>query len=245
MPCPHFDVKIIQRSKRQSAVTSAAYQSGERLFSQYDQKQKYYSHKSEIVHTEILLPPHAPPEYADRNTLWNAAEAAEKQWNSQLAIPRELPRSQCADLIRVNMEALAILSTLFAKDHLMTEGAQIINVSSIGGYFIGERDVIYTSTKFFVNAFTEGLAQELIRSGAKLRAKVLAPAETETEFKLHYLGINEFDYQTNIPKYHTARQMAGFLMELYDSDSIVGKVNRDTYEFELRGPVYPFMAVPK
>ena len=71
MPCPHFDVKIIQRSKRQSAVASAAYQSGERLFSEYDQKQKYYSHKSEIVHTEIMLPPHAPPEYADRNTLWN------------------------------------------------------------------------------------------------------------------------------------------------------------------------------
>ena len=85
LPCPHFDVKIIQRSKRQSAVASAAYQSGERLFSEYDQKQKYYSHKSEIVHTEIMLPPHAPPEYAERNTLWNAAEAIEKQWNSQLA----------------------------------------------------------------------------------------------------------------------------------------------------------------
>ena len=106
MPCPHFDVKIIQRSKRQSAVASAAYQSGERLFSEYDQKQKYYSHKSEIVHTEIMLPPHAPPEYADRNTLWNAAEAIEKQWNSQLArrlvlaIPRDIPPAQQADLIR-------------------------------------------------------------------------------------------------------------------------------------------------
>ena len=106
MPCPHFDVKIIQRSKRQSAVASAAYQSGERLFSEYDQKQKYYSHKSEIVHTEIMLPPHAPPEYADRNTLWNAAEAIEKQWNSQLArrlvlaIPRDIPTEQQADLIR-------------------------------------------------------------------------------------------------------------------------------------------------
>lgn len=105
-PCPHFDVKIIQRSKRQSAVASAAYQSGERLFSEYDQKQKYYSHKSEIVHTEIMLPPHAPPEYADRNTLWNAAEAIEKQWNSQLArrivlaIPREIPPEQHADLLR-------------------------------------------------------------------------------------------------------------------------------------------------
>ena len=49
-PCPHFDLKIVQRSKRQSAVAAAAYQSGERLFSEYDQKQKYYSHKSEIVH---------------------------------------------------------------------------------------------------------------------------------------------------------------------------------------------------
>ena len=75
MPCPHHDIKIIQRSNHQSAVASAAYQSGERLFSEYDQKQKYYSHKSEIVHTEIMLPPHAPPAYADRNTLWNAAEA--------------------------------------------------------------------------------------------------------------------------------------------------------------------------
>ena len=85
MPCPHFDVKIIQRSTRQSAVASAACQSGERLFSEYDQKQKYYSHKSEIVHTEIMLPPHALPEYADRNILWNASEAIEKHWNSQLA----------------------------------------------------------------------------------------------------------------------------------------------------------------
>ena len=84
MPCPHFDVKIIQRSKRQSAVASAAYQSGERLFSEYDQKQKYYSHKSEIVHTEIMLPPHAPPEYADRNTLWNAAEAIENNGTPSL-----------------------------------------------------------------------------------------------------------------------------------------------------------------
>ena len=31
MPCPHHDIKIIQRSNHQSAVASAAYQSGERL----------------------------------------------------------------------------------------------------------------------------------------------------------------------------------------------------------------------
>ena len=106
MPCPHYDIKIVQRSEGQSAIAAAAYQSGDRLFSEYDQAQKYYSRKSEIVHEEIMLPPHAPPEYADRNTLWNAAEAVEKQWNSQLArrillaIPRELPPEQYADLLR-------------------------------------------------------------------------------------------------------------------------------------------------
>ena len=106
MPCPHHDIKIVQRSNRQSAVAAAAYQSGERLFSEYDQKQKYYAEKRGIVHTEIMLPPHAPRSYADRNTLWNAAETQEKQWNSQLArrivlaIPREIPSEQHADLIR-------------------------------------------------------------------------------------------------------------------------------------------------
>ena len=60
MPCPHHDIKIVQRSNRQSAVAAAAYQSGERLFSEYDQKQKYYSKKRGIVHTEIMLPPATP-----------------------------------------------------------------------------------------------------------------------------------------------------------------------------------------
>ena len=106
MPCPHNEITIVQRSQRQSAVAAAAYQSGEKLFCEYDQQVKHYPEKRGIVHNEILLPANAPQEYADRNTLWNAAEAIKKQWNSQLArrfvlaIPRELPRSQYADLIR-------------------------------------------------------------------------------------------------------------------------------------------------
>mgnify|MGYP000196484639 CR=1 FL=1 len=39
---PHFEIKITKRSKRQSAVAGAAYQSGENLFSEYDQKHKDY-----------------------------------------------------------------------------------------------------------------------------------------------------------------------------------------------------------
>ena len=106
MPCPHNEITIVQRSQRQSAVAAAAYQSGEKLFCEYDQQVKHYPEKRGIVHNEILLPANAPPEYADRNTLWNAAEAVEKQWNSQLArrwvltIPREIPPDQYAVLVR-------------------------------------------------------------------------------------------------------------------------------------------------
>ena len=37
MPNPHFDIKITQRSKGQSSVAGAAYQSGEKLFSEYEE----------------------------------------------------------------------------------------------------------------------------------------------------------------------------------------------------------------
>ena len=43
MPCPHNEISIVQRSHRQSAVAAAAYQSGEKLFCEYDQEVKHLS----------------------------------------------------------------------------------------------------------------------------------------------------------------------------------------------------------
>ena len=106
MPYPHCKITIVRRSENESAVCAAAYQSGEKLSSEYGQERKYYPYKTKTTHKEILLPPHVPPECPDRNTLWNSAEAQEKQWTSQLArrfvlaIPREIPSEQYADLIR-------------------------------------------------------------------------------------------------------------------------------------------------
>ena len=98
MPVPHLEIRIVQRSKGSSAVAGAAYQAGEKLFSEYDQKSKDHRRKQpEVLYTEIMFPANAPPEYADRATLWNAVEEVEKQWNSQLArrfilaLPREVP----------------------------------------------------------------------------------------------------------------------------------------------------------
>ena len=89
-----------------SAVGSAAYRSGEKITNEYDGITHDYTRKKGIVHTEILLPPHAPPEFADRSTLWNSVEKIEKAKNSQLAreieaaLPRELDREQQIRLVR-------------------------------------------------------------------------------------------------------------------------------------------------
>ena len=45
MPCPHNEISIVQRSQQQSAVAAAAYQSGEKLFCEYDQEVKHYPEK--------------------------------------------------------------------------------------------------------------------------------------------------------------------------------------------------------
>ena len=105
VPCPHFNVKIVQRSRGQSAIAAAAYQSGSRLFSENDHKVKWYSNKKEVVHAEILFPPHVPAEYFDREILWNAVEKSEKRFDAQLArrivlaLPREIPREAQINLL--------------------------------------------------------------------------------------------------------------------------------------------------
>ena len=49
MPCPHNEITIVQRSQRQSAVAAAAYQSGEKLFCEYDQQVKHYPEKRGMI----------------------------------------------------------------------------------------------------------------------------------------------------------------------------------------------------
>ena len=81
----HLTVTQVQRSAGQSAVASAAYRAGERLYSERYGEYSDYTRKGGVICSDILLPPQAPPEYQDRQTLWNALEAAERGKDAQLA----------------------------------------------------------------------------------------------------------------------------------------------------------------
>ena len=81
----HFHVTQIKRSAGQSAVAAAAYRAGKKLYSEYYGEDSDYTRKGGVICSEILLPSHAPPEYADREALWNAVEKAERGKKAQLA----------------------------------------------------------------------------------------------------------------------------------------------------------------
>ena len=96
----------MSRGKGKSAVAAAAYRSGEKLTNEWDGMTHDYTRKGGVVHTEIMLPPHAPPSFADRSTLWNNVGLYEKAGNAQLAreidaaLPIELSREEQIRLVR-------------------------------------------------------------------------------------------------------------------------------------------------
>ena len=86
----HLSVTQTKRSAGQSAIASAAYRAGERLYSEYYGEYSDYTRKGGVICSDILLPSHAPKEYADRQTLWNAVEKAERGKTAQLAYSFEI-----------------------------------------------------------------------------------------------------------------------------------------------------------
>ena len=102
----HCSIKIISRGKGRSAVAAAAYHAAEKIKNEYDGELHDYTKKGGVVYAEILLPDHAPAEYADRSTLWNSVEKVERYKTAQLAreielaLPVELTAAQNISLMR-------------------------------------------------------------------------------------------------------------------------------------------------
>ena len=87
------------------------------MTNEWDGRTHDFTHKPGIVHKEIILPAHAPPEFQDRSTLWNSVEQIEKSSDAQLAreievaLPVELSRAEQLTLVRA-----------FVKDNFVAEG---------------------------------------------------------------------------------------------------------------------------
>lgn len=113
----HFHVGQIKRSAGRSAVECAAYRAGEKLYSEYYGQFSDYTRKGGVIHSEVLLPPHAPREYADRQTLWNAVEDAERNRNAQLAYSFDIALQN-----EFTLDENIALARKFLLDNFVTRG---------------------------------------------------------------------------------------------------------------------------
>lgn len=81
----HSPVKLVQRSKGQTATAAAAYRSGTRLECERTGEIHDYTRKQGIELTALLFPQDTPENIQDRQSLWNAAEKREKHPRAQTA----------------------------------------------------------------------------------------------------------------------------------------------------------------
>ena len=124
----HCSIKIVSRGKGKSAVAAAAYRSGEKLTNEWDGLTHDYTKKGGVVHSEILLPAHAPPAFSDRSTLWNSVELSEKSNNAQLAreveiaLPVELSGEEQTRLVREYCSSQFVSKGMIADFNLHDTG---------------------------------------------------------------------------------------------------------------------------
>ncbi|MFK3658865.1 MobQ family relaxase [Pediococcus pentosaceus] len=100
----HMSFQNISAGKMRSAVASASYRSGEKLFS--DKERKSYFYKRDVMPEAFILTPKNAPEWAkDRQQLWNEVEKKDRKANSRyakefnVALPIELSEQDQKDLL--------------------------------------------------------------------------------------------------------------------------------------------------
>ena len=100
----HMSFSNISAGKGRSAIASAAYRSGEKLFDQKEGRSYFYA-RSVMPESFILTPKNAPEWASDREQLWNGVERKDRRANSRyakefnVALPVELSEDEQKELL--------------------------------------------------------------------------------------------------------------------------------------------------
>ncbi|NLS63157.1 MobQ family relaxase [Lactiplantibacillus plantarum] len=100
----HMSFSNISAGKGRSAIASAAYRSGEKLFDDKEDRHYFYA-RSVVPESFILTPKNAPAWASDREKLWNEVERKDRRANSRyakefnVALPVELSEDEQKELL--------------------------------------------------------------------------------------------------------------------------------------------------
>lgn len=116
------------------------------------------------------------------------------------------------DLIELNILALTRLCHALGNAMAVQGGGQILNVASVAAFKPGPWMSSYHASKAYVLHFSEGLREELKKTGVKI--SVLCPGPTRTEFFNHaHLEVGKLEHSKRMMSpeevaLHTVRALA-------------------------------------
>ena len=114
--------RYLSRASGGNAVRSAAYNARDAITAERTGELFHFSHRDAPEHHEVLLPEGADPRLGSCAVLWNAAEAAERRKDSQVA--REIVLALPADRV-LSSEDRIELARSFAQEHFVSKGLAV------------------------------------------------------------------------------------------------------------------------
>jgi NADP-dependent 3-hydroxy acid dehydrogenase YdfG len=142
----------------------------------------------------------------------------------QSAPATEAPLQDWDQMVSVNVQGVLYV-THTALPHLIEAAADsargvadLVTISSTAGWVARPNTAVYSLTKFGVNAFSEGLRQEVL--GKRVRVGVVGPGTVDTEIFSHLADSSREAFE---------RQTAGMVKMLPEdiADAVLFMVTRD------------------
>ncbi|MCE5168122.1 3-oxoacyl-ACP reductase FabG [Paenibacillus profundus] len=130
------------------------------------------------------------------------------------------------ECMSINLKGMFLCAQRFVPHMISQKYGRIINVSSIWGITGASCEVMYSTAKGGVNAFTKALAKELAPSGVTVNA--VAPGAVDTDMVKHLDNEERVALQDDIPlgRLGTPEEVASlvYFLALPESSYITGQV---------------------
>lgn len=145
---------------------------------------------------------------------------------SHVGMLAETTEEQWDQVMNVNLKGLFLTTQCFMPYMIQQKYGRIINISSIWGESGSSCEVLYSTTKGGVNAFTKALAKELAPSEVTVNA--VAPGIVKTTMNDHLSPEEQHDLQDDIPagRFAEPAEIASlvYFIALPESGYITGQI---------------------
>lgn len=145
---------------------------------------------------------------------------------SHYGMLQDVTEEQWDSVMNVNLKGMFLCCQLFMPHMVRQQFGRIINISSIWGLSGAACEVLYSTTKGGVNAFTKALAKELAPS--RITVNAVAPGAVDTDMMNEFESSEQEAIQQEIPigRFGSTEEIASlvYFLSLPESSYITGQV---------------------